>query len=47
MFLDHSNVLSDNQFSFRDGHSKHHVLISLTDEILKSLYCRDIVIGVF
>ena len=37
MFLDHCNVLSDNQFGFRKGHSTHHALISLTDKIIKSL----------
>ena len=47
MILDHCNVLSDNQFGFRKGHSTDHALISLTDKIIKSLDCGDIVIGVF
>ena len=47
MFLDQSNVLSDNQFGFREGYSTHHDLISLIDKIIKSLDCGDIAIGVF
>ena len=47
MFLDQSNVLSDNQFGFREVYSTHHDLISLTDKIIKSLDCGDIAIGIF
>ena len=44
MFLNHSNVLSDNQFGFRKGHSTHYALISLANKIPKSLDCWDIII---
>ena len=46
-FLDKYNVLYQNQFGFRQGHSTHHALITLVDEITKSLDSGDIVIGVF
>ena len=47
IFLDKYNILYQNQFGFRQGHSIHHALIALIDEITKSLDNRDIVIGVF
>ena len=46
-FLDQYNVLYQNQFRFRQGHSTHHALITLVDNITKSLDDGDIVIGVF
>ena len=46
-FLDKYNVLYQNQFGFRQGHSTHHALITLVDKIKKSLDNGDIVIGVF
>ena len=46
-FLDKNKVLYQNQFGFRQGHSTHHVLITLVDNITKSLDNGDIVIGVF
>ena len=46
-FLDQYNVLYQNQFGFRQGHSTHHALITLVDNITKSLDNDDIVIGVF
>ena len=35
------------QFGFREGHSTHHALITLVDNITKSLDDGNIVIGVF
>ena len=46
-FLDQNKVLYQNQFGFRQGHSTHHALITLVDNITKSLDNGDIVIGVF
>ena len=46
-FLDKYNILDQNQFGFRQGHSTHHALITLVDKITKSLDNGDIVIGVF
>ena len=46
-FLDKYNILYQNQFRFRQGHSTHHALITLVDKITKSLESGDIVIGVF
>ena len=46
-FLDKYNILYQNQFGFRQGHSTHHALISLVEKIRKSLDNGDIVIGVF
>ena len=43
-FLDQYNVLYQNQFGFRQGHSIHHALISLVDIITKSLDDGDIVL---
>ena len=45
-FLDKYNILDQNQFGFRQGHSTHHALITLVDKITKSLDNGDIVIGV-
>ena len=51
MFLDHNNILNGNQFGFRlishSYHSTHHAIMTLTDIIIKSLDCGDIVIGKF
>jgi len=46
-FLDKNNILYQNQFGFRKGHSTHHALITLVDKITKSLDNGDLVIGVF
>ena len=46
-FLDKYNILDQNQFGFRQGHSTHHALITMVDKITKSLDNGDIVIGVF
>ena len=46
-FLDQYNVLYQNQFGFRQGHSTHHAPISLVENITKSLDDGDIVFGVF
>ena len=45
--LDKYNILYQNQFGFRKGHSTHDAFIALVDKINKSLDNRDIVIGVF
>ena len=36
-FLDKNKVLYQNQFGFRQGHSTHHALITLVDNVTKSL----------
>ena len=36
-FLDKNKVLYRNQFGFSQGHSTHHALITLVDNITKSL----------
>ena len=46
-FFDQYNVLYQNQLRFRQGNSTHHVLITLVDNITKSLDNGDIVIRVF
>ena len=46
-FLGKYNILYQNQFGFRQGHSTHQALITLVDKITKSLDNGDIVIGVF
>ena len=46
-FLDKYNILDQNQFGFRQGHSTHHAFITLVDKITKSLDNGDIVIGMF
>ena len=46
-FLDQYKVQYQNQFGFRQGPSTHHALITLVDNITKSLDDGDIVIGVF
>ena len=47
IYLDQYNILYQNQFGIRQGHSTHHALIALVDKITKSLGNRNIVIGVF
>ena len=46
-FLDQYNVLYQNQFGFRQGHSTHLALITFVDNITKSLDDGNFVIGVF
>ena len=46
-FLYQYNVLYQNQFGFRQGHPTHHALITLVDNITKSLDDGDIVIEIF
>lgn len=46
-FLDEYNILVDNQFGFRQGHSTHHALITLVDKITKCMDNGDLVIGIF
>ena len=46
-FLDKYNIIDQNQFGFRQGHSTHHALLTMVDKITKSLDNGDIVIGVF
>ena len=46
-FVEKYNILYQNQFKFRQGHSTHHALITLVDKFIKSLDIGDIVIGVF
>ena len=40
-FLDKYNILYQNQFGFRQGHSTPHALITLVDKITKSLDSGD------
>ena len=48
-FIDQYNLLYQNQFGFRQGHSTHHAFITLVDKITKTktLDNGEIVIGVF
>ena len=46
-FPENYNILYQNQFGVRQGHSTHHAFITLVDKITKSLDSGDIVIGVF
>ena len=45
-FLDKYNLLYQNQCGYRQDHSTDHALITLVDQITKSLDSGDIVIGV-
>ena len=46
-FLGEYNILYQNQSGFRQGHSTHHALIALVDQIAKSQNNGNIVIRVF
>ena len=46
-YFDKYNILYQNQFSFRQGHSSHHALITLVDKITQSLDSGDMMIGIF
>ena len=45
--FDKYNILYQNQFGFRQGHSSHHALITLVNKITQSLDSGDMVIGIF
>ena len=45
--FDKYNILHQNQFGFRQGHSSHHALITLVNKITQSLDSGDMVIGIF
>ena len=46
-YFDNYNILYQNQFGFRQGHSSHHALITLVNKITQSLDSGDMVIGIF
>ena len=46
-YFDKYNILYQNQFDFRQGHSSHHALITLVNKITQSLDSGDMVIGIF
>ena len=48
-YFDKYNILDQNQFVFffHQGHSSHHVLITLINKITQSLDSGDMVIGIF
>ena len=46
-YFDKYNILDQNQFGFRQGHSSHHALITLVNKITQSLDSGDMVIGIF
>ena len=46
-YFDKYNILYQNQFGFRQGHSSHHALITLVNKITQSLDSGDMVIGIF
>ena len=46
-YFDKYNILDQNQFGFRQGHSSHHGLITLVNKITQSLDSGDMVIGIF
>ena len=46
-YFDKYNVLYQNQFDFRQGHSSQHALITLVNKITRSLDSGDMVIGIF
>ena len=46
-YFDKYNILYQNQFSFRQGHSSHYALITLVNKITQSLDLGDMVIGIF
>ena len=46
-YFDNYNMLYQNQFGFRQGHSSHHALITLVNKITQSLDSGDMVVGIF
>ena len=46
-YFDKYNILYQNQFVFRQGHSSHHARITLVNKITQSRDSGDIVIGIF
>ena len=46
-YFDKYNIIYQNQFGFRQGHSSHHALITLVNKITQSLDSGDMVIGIF
>ena len=46
-YFDKYNILYQNQFGFRQGHSSHHALITLVNKITQSLDSGDMVNGIF
>ena len=46
-YFDKYNILYQNQFGFRQGHSSHYALINLVNKINQSLDSGDMVIGIF
>ena len=46
-YFDKYNILYQNKFGFRQGHSSHHALITLVNKITQSLDSGDMVIGIF
>ena len=46
-YFDKYNILYQNQFGFRQGHSSRHALINLNNKITQSLDSGDMVIGIF
>ena len=46
-YFDKYNILYQNQFGFRQGHSSHHAHITLVNKIAQSLDSGDMVIGIF
>ena len=43
-YFDKYNILYQNQFGFRQGHSTHHALITLVNKITQSVDSGDMVI---
>ena len=46
-YFDKYNILDQNQFGFRQGHSCHHAFITLDNKITQSLDSGDMVLGIF
>ena len=46
-YFDKYNILYQNQFGFRLGHSSPHDLITLVNKVTHSLDSGDMVIGIF
>ena len=46
-YFDKYNILYQNQFSFRQGHSSHYAPVTLVNKITQSLDLGDMVIGIF
>ena len=46
-YFDKYNILYQNQFGFRQGHSSHHARITLVNKITQSLDSGDMEIGIF